>query len=87
MNCHKTKTKPKARRSVQRIVRLWLDFQYVRHNANRPLEGVTMHGNGSASFRMMPSTLRFGECYDRLPKRLRKLATMTAKKPNARITD
>lgn len=69
------------------MVQLWSDFQHVRHNSNRPLEGVTLHGNGSASFHMMPSTLRFGECYDRLPKWLRKIATMTAKKPNDKLTD
>jgi hypothetical protein len=67
---------------LERMVRLWADFQYVRLNARQPLDGVTRHGNGGASFRMKPSTLRFGECYDRLPKWMRKLATMTAKKPN-----
>lgn len=74
--------RPPVRHWLRRLVRLWSDFQYVRHNSNRPLEGVTVHENGSASFRMMPSTLRFGECFSRLPKWLRKLAAMTAKKPN-----
>lgn len=60
------------------IIQLWSDFQYVRRNANRPLDGVTIYGNGSADFKMMPSTIRFDECCYRLPKWLRKLARMTA---------
>lgn len=76
-----------SRRSLNRLVQLWLDFQYIRHNANRQIDGVTIHRNGSANFRMMPSTIRFGECYYRLPKWLRKLAAMTAKKPNADVND
>ena len=77
--------RPPGRHWLHRLVRLWSDFRYVRHNALFRIEGVTVHGNGSASFRMMPSTLRFMECYDNLPKWLRKLATITAKKPNTAI--
>jgi hypothetical protein len=79
----KVNTCPKC--GSKNLTERWSDFQYVRHNANLPLEGVTVHGNGSASFQMMPSTRRFGQCYDRLPKWLRKLATIYAARSGSTI--
>ena len=66
----------------RRVRRLLADFQDVRQNANRPIEGIKHYSDGSASFTMQRSTTDFCEACDRLPLVLRKLALATACKPN-----
>ena len=68
----------------RRVRLIWSDFQHVRHNANRPLEGIKRYSDGSASFTMQWSTMEYAEACDRLPNLLRKLAVATALKPNTR---
>lgn len=67
------------------VRRALADFQYVRRNANRPLEGIRHYAYGSASFTLQRSTVEYAEACDRLPKPLLRLALATALKPNTKI--
>jgi len=72
----------KLRQLKKRLKQVWSDFQYVRHNSSRPLEGLAKYSNGVTTFDMIASTRRFGDCYIGLPKWLRKLAVLTARRHN-----
>ena len=70
----------------RRVRRVFADFQYVRRNADRPLEGIKHYADGSASFTMQRSTIEYAEACDRLPKPMLRLALATALKPNAEVS-
>lgn len=63
---------------MKRLRQIWTNFQTVRHGAHRPIT-VQFH-QGGASFVHTGDSIRFGLAYCSLPKWLRKLALLTARR-------